>query len=105
MVDFNYMKLPLSIFSQEIVQQYNLKGLVSSNGYIYMEIRKVMPGIKQAGRISSNRLNKNLARNGYAPVKHTPSLWCHHTSELVFSLIVNYFGIDSVLDSYEEQEL
>ena len=32
MVDFEYMKLHLSIFSQEIVQQYNLQDLVDSNG-------------------------------------------------------------------------
>ena len=81
MVDFEYMKLPLSMFPQEIIEQYNL------------ENRKGMPRIKQAGRLASNRLTKNLAKNGYSPVPHTPSLWRHHTSDLVFSLIVNDFGI------------
>ena len=93
MVDFEYMKLPLSMSPQEILYQYNLKDLVSADGYIYMEIRKGTPDIKQAGRLSSNRLTKNLDRNGYAPVPHTPSLWRHHTSDLVFSLVVNNFGI------------
>ena len=58
-----------------------------------MDIRKGMPGINQAGRLSSDRLTNNLARNGYAPVPHTPSLWRHHTSDLVFSLVANDFGI------------
>ena len=58
-----------------------------------MDIRKGIPGIKQYGRLSSDRLTKNLVRNGYAPVPHTPSLWRHHTPNLVFSLIVNNFLI------------
>ena len=39
MIDFEYMKLPLSMFPQEIVKKYNLQKLVESDGYIYMEIR------------------------------------------------------------------
>ena len=49
MVDFEYMKLSLSMFPQVIVQQYNLKDILSADGYVYMEIRKVMPGLKQVG--------------------------------------------------------
>ena len=84
MVDFEYTKLPLSMFPQEIVEQYNLKERVSADGYVYIEIRKGKTDLKQAGRIASDRLTKNLARNGYAPVPHTPSLWRPHTSYLVF---------------------
>ena len=58
-----------------------------------METRKGMPGLNQARRLASDRLTKNLARDGYAPVTHTPYLWRHHTSDLVFSLVVNKFGI------------
>ena len=73
-VDFEYMKLPLSMSPQEIIEQYNLKDRVAADGYVYMEIRKGMPGLKQAGRLSSDQLTNNLARNGYAPVPHTPYL-------------------------------
>ena len=58
-----------------------------------MEIIKWVPRLKQAGRLASDRLTKNIARNGYAPVPHTPSLWRHHTSDLVFFLVVDDFGI------------
>ena len=87
------MKLPLSMFPQEIIYQYNLKDLVVADGYVYTEIRKGIPGLKQAGRQASYRLTKNLARNGYDPVPHTSSLWRHHTSDLVFSIVVDNFGI------------
>ena len=46
------------------------------------------------GILSRDRLIKNLTRNGYAPVPHIPSLWCHHTSDLVFSLVFDNFGIN-----------
>ena len=52
-----------------------------------------MPGLKQSRRLSRILLTKNLARNVYTQIKQTPSLWNHHTSNLVFSLIVNDFGI------------
>ena len=54
MVYFEYMKLPLSMFPQEIINQYNLKYLVAADGYVYMDIIKGIPGLKQAGRLASN---------------------------------------------------
>ena len=84
-VDFEYRKLPLCMFSQEIVEQYNLKECVVADGYVYMETRKGMPGLKQAGRLASDQLINNLTRNGYAPVPHILPLWRHHTSDFFFT--------------------
>ena len=74
MVHFEYMKLPLSMFLKDIVDQYNLKDLVAADNYVYMETRKGIAGLKQSGRLASNRLSKILARNGYVLVPHTWSL-------------------------------
>ena len=63
------------------------------DGYVYMEIRKGIPGLKQAWRLSKDQLTKKLARNLYTPVPNTPYLWRHHTLDLIFSLIVDNFGI------------
>ena len=76
------------------MQQYNLQYLVSAYGYIYMEIRKGMLGLKQSRKLDRNRLTKNLDINGYETLKHTPYLWRYHTSDLVFSLVVENFGIN-----------
>ena len=94
MVDFEYMKLPISMFPQEIVKQYNLKDIVAADGYVYMNISKGILGLKQARRLDSNHLTKNLDINGYETLKHTPYLWRYHTSDLVFSLVVENFGIN-----------
>ena len=78
---------------QDIVHQYNLNHLVVAYGYIYMDIRNIIKGLKQAGRLASNHLTKNLTINGYILVPHTPYFWRHHTSDLVFSLVVDNFVI------------
>ena len=49
------MKVALEIIHKEIVQQYNLHD-VASNGWVYMDIRKGVPGLKQAGFIANDRL-------------------------------------------------
>ena len=41
-VDFEYTNPPQIMFPQQIVQQYNLKDLVATDGYVYIEIRKGM---------------------------------------------------------------
>ena len=58
---------------QEIIDQYNLTKL-SSNGWVYMEIRKGMPGLKQAGKVANISLTKHLATHKYTPVPLTPAL-------------------------------
>ena len=52
-----------------------------------------MPGLKQAAKLANERLVTHLAPHGYAPVKHTPSLWRHESNGIVFSLVVDDFGI------------
>ena len=48
-VGFEYIKIPLRIFPQEFVYLYNRKDLVAADGYVYMDTRKGMPGLKKPG--------------------------------------------------------
>ena len=70
---YEYMKIALDIVSDEIIRQYNLCDL-ASNGWVYMEIRKGMPGLKQAGRILNDSLQLHISKFEYAPVARTPYL-------------------------------
>ena len=92
MVKFRYMKMPLKIFTAEIMMEYNISDIVS-NGYVYVEIRKGMNGLKEADSIANQRLVKNLAPHGYHPCIHTPSLWKHATRNIMFTLAVDDFGV------------
>jgi hypothetical protein len=54
------MRMLLSRFPEEIVNRYNLKEL-AVDGWVYIEIRKGVYGLKQAGLLSNQLLQKRLA--------------------------------------------
>jgi hypothetical protein len=68
---FEYMKMLLSRFPDEIVQKDNLNAL-AVGGWVYIEIRKGMYGLKQAGLLANQLLQTRLAPFGYYPDRHTP---------------------------------
>ena len=49
MYRYEYMKLPLEIIPEEIIQNYKLRNL-AHNFFVYMEIQKGMYGLPQAGK-------------------------------------------------------
>jgi hypothetical protein len=57
---FEYMKMLLSRFPEEIIQKYNLNTL-AVDGWVYIEIRKGMYGLKQAGLLANQLLQTRLA--------------------------------------------
>jgi hypothetical protein len=70
---FEYMKMLLSRFPEEIVQKYNLNDL-AVDGWVYIEIRKGMYGLKQAVLLTNQLLQTRLAPFGYYPARHTPGI-------------------------------
>jgi hypothetical protein len=89
---FEYMKMLLSRFPEEIVDKYNISAL-AVDGWVYIEIRKGMYGLKQAGLLAKQLLQTRLAPFGYYPARHTPELWLHKTRPIVFSLVVEDFTV------------
>jgi hypothetical protein len=63
---FEYMKMLISRFPKEIIQKYNLNAL-AVDGWVYIEIRKGMYGLKQAGLLANQLLQTRLAPFGYYP--------------------------------------
>jgi hypothetical protein len=92
---FEYMKMLLSRFPEEIIQKYNLNAL-AVDGWVYIEIRKCMYGLKQAGLLANQLLQTRLAPFGYYPARHTPGLWLHKTRPISFTLIVDNFAVKYV---------
>jgi hypothetical protein len=56
---FEYMKMLLSRFPEDIVEKYNLNAL-AVDGWVHIEIRKGMYGLKQAGLLSNQLLQTHL---------------------------------------------
>jgi hypothetical protein len=92
---FEYMIMLLSRFPEEIVDKYNLKAL-AVDGWVYIEIRKGMYGLKQTGLLANQLLQTSLAPFGYYPARQTPGLWLHKTRPIAFSLIVDDFDVKYV---------
>ena len=76
---YEYMKLPMYIIPEEIIQQYNLRNL-AHKGFVYMKIQKYMYGLPQAGKISNDKLKLHLSKFGYEPAPITSDLWQHQES-------------------------
>ena len=78
LLDPEFMRIPLKIITQEIIDAYNLATLVDNQGWIYMSIEKGIYVLKQSGIIANQELVKNMALFGYHPIQHTPGLWVHY---------------------------
>jgi hypothetical protein len=92
---FEYMKMLISRFPDEIIQKYNLNTM-AVDGWVYIEIRKGMYGLKQAGLLSNQLLQTRLEPFGYYPARHTPGLWLHKTRPISFTLVVDDFAVKYV---------
>jgi hypothetical protein len=95
---YEYMRLPISILPLDIIEKYRLTHLVV-NGWVYLEIRKGMYSLKQAGLLANRLLQKRLKPFGYNPERHTPGLWLHNRKPTAFSLVVDDFAAKYVTES------
>jgi hypothetical protein len=84
------MKIP-----DEIITKYNLRA-ISVGGWVYLEIRKGVYGLKQVGLLANQLLKQRLAPYGYYPAQNTPGLWLHKTRSIAFTLVVNDFAVNYV---------
>ena len=92
LTDYEYMKLPKHIIPDEIFEQYKLLPLLHRN-FVYIQIRKGMYGLPQAGRLANLQLIQHLRPFGFEPVKRMPGLWKHTSRPVQFTLVVDDFGI------------
>ncbi len=75
---YKYMKIPLTLFPEWIVEQYNLTRH-ALHGFVHLEMRRAVWGLPQAGILANKRLRKRLAPFGYYKSTNTPGLWLHKT--------------------------
>ena len=92
---YEYIRIPIKLIPQAIIDQYALADK-ERDGYVYAEVRKGMYGLPQAGKVANDELVQHLAEFGYAPCKHTPGLFKHESRPILFSLVVDDFGVQYV---------
>ena len=87
------MRIKLAAILQETIFQYDLD-IIQHEGWVYIGIQKGMVGLKQAGKIANDHLCAHLKKCGYVLVRHTPALWKHESRNIMFTLVVDDFGIN-----------
>jgi hypothetical protein len=92
---YEYMQLPIALIPQEIIDKLNLTPLIHK-GHVYLKRRRGMYGLPQAGILANQLLNKRLEPQGYYQCRHTPGLWRHKWRPILFSLVVDDFGVKYV---------
>jgi hypothetical protein len=95
MDECEYMWIPIQFLNPEVMAAYELDDIIVDER-VLAKISKGMYGLPQAGRLAYNQLVLNLGRNGYHPCKRTHGLWRHVTRPVLFSLVVDDFGIKYV---------
>ena len=87
-----YMRIPLKMIPQSIIDTYNLQPLIH-NGYIYFQVDKGLYGLVQAGKLAYDQLLQRLQSAHFYPAPHAPGLFLHRTRPISFTLCVDDFGI------------
>ncbi len=90
---YKYVHIKINDVPKEIGKQYNLREKVDSEGHIYIEVKKGMYGLPQAGILAQKLLEKQLNKHGYMQNKAIPGLWTHQLRPISFTLVVDDFGI------------
>ena len=93
---YEYMRIKLDMFPDDVIEEYNLRDKVEPNGYVYIEVHKGMYRPPQPGLLAQKLLAKRLAKHGYKQSDVTPGLWTHEWYHICFSLVVDDFGVKYV---------
>ena len=88
--------MKLSNFPEDIIKLYKLQEKVTSDGYIYVEVRHGMYGLPQSRLLAQQLLEKSLGAHGYSQSRFTPGFWSHESRPISFSLVVDDFSIKYV---------
>jgi hypothetical protein len=96
MTRYEYIKIKIDDIPEEIIVEYKLHEKVTPDGYVYIEIRKGMYGLPQAGILAQLLLEERLNAHGYSQSKAVPGLWKHKTRPISFTLVVDDFGVKYV---------
>ena len=102
---YEYVRLSMLDIPEEIICEYNLSKIASPDNTVYIEVRKGMYGLPQAGLLAQQLLEQRLNKHGYSQDPLIPGFWTHTTRPVQFILTVDDFGIKYVGKEHAEHLL
>jgi hypothetical protein len=91
-----YVRMNLSDFPEEIIEEYKLRDIADENGTVVAMCKKCVYGLPQARILANKYLEKQLNEYGYYQSDYTNGLWSHKTRPIHFALCVDDFGVKYV---------
>ena len=86
MQDPEYMRAQLKYMPEDTRKRHDIMKIVTNDGWVYIKIQKVMPGLKQAEILACQNLKKSLEPHGYAPIEGTVGMWKQNKRPTKFCL-------------------
>ena len=87
---YEYMKMPINLFPSWTTKQYNLQQH-AYKGFVYLEMRRAVWGLPQAGILANKLLRKHILPHGYFECNSMPGLgnmngdqYLSHKSLMIF---------------------
>ncbi len=105
MTRYDYMQLKLADMPDNLMAHYHLCDIATPNGYLYCKICQGMYGLPQAGIIAQELLENRLKEHGYTQMETTPGLWTHEWCPIIFSLVVDNFGVKYIGEEHAQHLL
>jgi hypothetical protein len=99
-----YMRIRISQIPPRIITAYNFQHLAPTDSVI-AEISKGIYGLPHAGKLAQDRLIKHLATAGYTLTSTTTCLFRHTSRPIMFTLVVDDFGIKYAADEHRDHLL
>jgi hypothetical protein len=97
-----YIRVKITDLPEEMIKEYGLHKVVDAKGMVYLEVTKGMYGLPQAGLLANKLLEKRLNKHGYFQSKLVPGLWRHKTRPIMFTLVIDDFGVKYVGQEHAE---
>ena len=94
--DEEYMWIDSSHLTDQFIADYHLHEFIVPHGKSYrilMEICKTIYGLKNAGRLSKDKLDNILLASGYTEDTNVPCVYSHATNGVRFVLVVDDFAV------------
>jgi hypothetical protein len=94
--DMQSLKMCLGDYPSSLLDELGLSDFLQSDKtgktFFHANIVKTVPGLKNSGLLSQNRLLRHLASCGHHQTA-TPMLFRHHSRGVSFTLVVDDFGV------------
>ena len=94
-----YVRIKLYDITQDFIGEYNLLDFVQ-DGWVYFEINRGVYVLPHSGILANKILKELLAKYGYYQCATATGLWRHKWRPILFSLIVDDFGVEYIGDRH-----